>query len=1021
MDALLEGLNDAQRSAVTSPANVVQVLAPPGSGKTKTLTARVAYHINHERLQPWNIIVCTFTIKAAREMKERIKGFVGEKLEAKLILGTFHSVARRFLSRYGQEIGIDKNFGIADTSDSTAILKRIVTRHQYTVEPGHARSRISKLKAKGTTADDFRRTTKNVNDNEFAMIYSSYQEHLAASNLLDYDDLLLRCVDLLKKSPSCVSTIQAVLIDEYQDTNNIQYELMRLLAQRTRRITIVGDPDQSIYSFRSAEIKNLLRMRTDYPESVVINLENNYRSSGCILTSAMAVIEQDESRPQKSLIATHGVGEPPTLRHLVSANVEARWIVEEIHRTKTLAAGLLSYNDYAILVRSSPLTLQIERALGQAGIPYRMVAGTKFFDRAEIRIILDYLRVVSQPDHNDAVARVINTPSRKVGDVTVKALLEEAEVRKVTLWKLVLDIAQGRRKPESKVSAQAQKGIEQFVNVILTSREKLLPAKGEDCNLLGLISHILAKIQFQSYLKQTHKENWEDRWANVEELVNQATQMATAVANGEEISDDALPVVEGIEQRNDTGADILSKFLANVTLSSAADQEGSELDQVTISTIHAAKGLEWPVVFMPAVYDGSIPHSRADDQDEERRLLYVGMTRAQGLLYLSCPVKQSGQEQTTLSRFISDRKIQKLFNDRGPDLAFKRSTIPDLARILRRDCPSSEDIKGALGLLEHPEDDRYPATREEIDGNDPTWGAYGSDKYRSAKPIGDGPNQSFKRRRLESSSSFSTDSVAVTMNRASGFSIATTTMPTVKAGFTSARDLGDLQAMQREAERIRTLASTPNAEIAKAAYNDSKKAEAKPARAKSVKPLAKGQGAITSFFKRSNSAISEETETAPSFTAPSLQRSQSSFSTHTPLHDISNVQSSVSRPPRPFQPLSMTNHKVTNRPILTKPKRVEPEAGMESTRYVLLSSSPPRPDVEETHQAGKDGREPTSPTKQTSSSFASASGFRPASTFHTTSMNQVQNQSAQRKTLGARRSMQPWSVKHIAMPKPRPP
>lgn len=366
MDALLEGLNDAQRSAVTSPANVVQVLAPPGSGKTKTLTARVAYHINHERLQPWNIIVCTFTIKAAREMKERIKGFVGEKLEAKLILGTFHSVARRFLSRYGQEIGIDKNFGIADTSDSTAILKRIVTRHQYTVEPGHARSRISKLKAKGTTADDFRRTTKNVNDNEFAMIYSSYQEHLAASNLLDYDDLLLRCVDLLKKSPSCVSTIQAVLIDEYQDTNNIQYELMRLLAQRTRRITIVGDPDQSIYSFRSAEIKNLLRMRTDYPESVVINLENNYRSSGCILTSAMAVIEQDESRPQKSLIATHGVGEPPTLRHLVSANVEAKWIVEEIHRTKTLAAGLLSYNDYAILVRSSPLTLQIERALGQA-------------------------------------------------------------------------------------------------------------------------------------------------------------------------------------------------------------------------------------------------------------------------------------------------------------------------------------------------------------------------------------------------------------------------------------------------------------------------------------------------------------------------------------------------------------------------------------------------------------------------------------------------------------------------------
>ncbi|KAI4637541.1 hypothetical protein J4E83_000357 [Alternaria metachromatica] len=1015
MDALLEGLNDAQKSAVTSPANVVQVLAPPGSGKTKTLTARVAYHINHERLQPWNIIVCTFTIKAAREMKERIKGFVGEKLEAKLILGTFHSVARRFLSRYGQEIGIDKNFGIADTSDSTAILKRIVTRHQYTVEPGHARSRISKLKAKGVTADDFRRTAKNVNDNEFAMVYSSYQEHLAASNLLDYDDLLVRCVDLLRKSPSCVSTIQAVLIDEYQDTNNIQYELMRLLSQKTRRITIVGDPDQSIYSFRSAEIKNLLRMRTDYPESVVINLENNYRSSGCILSSAMAVIEQDESRPQKSLIATHGVGEQPTLRHLISANVEAKWIVEEIHRTKTLTAGLLSFNDYAILVRSSPLTLQIERALGQAGIPYRMVAGTKFFDRAEIKIILDYLRVISQPEHNDAVARVINVPSRKVGDTTVKALLEEAEIRKVTLWKLVLDVAQGRRKPESKVSAQAQKGIEQFVNVIITSREKLLPAKGEDCNLLGLISHVTTKISFQSYLKQAHKENWQDRWANVEELVNQATQMATAVANGEEISDDALPAVEGLEQRHDTAADILSKFLANVTLSSAADQEGSELDQVTISTIHAAKGLEWPVVFMPAVYDGSIPHSRADDHDEERRLLYVGMTRAQGLLYLSCPVKQSGQEQTTLSRFISDRKIQKLFSNRGPDLAFKRSTVPDLARILRRECPSSEDMKTALCLLERPEDDQYPTTREEIDGDDPTWAAYGG------KNNGAGLDQSFKRRKLESSSSLSKDSVASTMNRTSAFSTATTTMQSVKAGFTSARDLGDLQAMQREAERIRTLASVQYVEAGREVYKDAKKAEAKPARAKVVKPRATGQGSITSFFKRSNSTLSEETEPPPSFDALSLQRSQSSFAANTPLYDISNTQSAVSRPPRPFQPLSIPSHKVTTRPILTKPKRAEPEPGMENTRYVLLSSSPPKSEAENTYQAEKELGEPASPTKQASSSFNSAAGFRPASTFHTTSMSQVQNQSAQRKTLGARRSMQPWSVKHSAMPKPRPP
>jgi DNA helicase-2/ATP-dependent DNA helicase PcrA len=1005
MEVLLDGLNDAQRSAVTSPASVVQVLAPPGSGKTKTLTARVAYHVIHERLQPWNIIVCTFTIKAAREMKERIKGFVGDKLEAKLILGTFHSVARRFLSRYGQEIGIEKNFGIADTNDSKAIIKRIVTRYQYTVEPGHARSRISKLKAQGVSANSFRATSKNVNDNEFAMIYSSYEEHLKASNLLDYDDLLVRCVELLKRHPSCVSTIQAVLIDEYQDTNNIQYELMKLLAQSTRRITIVGDPDQSIYSFRSAEIKNLFRMRDEFPESIVINLENNYRSSGCILNSALAVIEQDESRPQKSLIATHGVGEQPTLRHLVSAYAEAKWTVQEIIRTKTLAAGLLSYNDYAILLRSSALSLQLERALGQAGVPYRMVAGTKFFDRAEIKIILDYLRVISQPEHNDAIARVINLPSRKIGDTTVKALLEEAERKKVTLWKLVLDISQGKKRPDCKVSAQAQKGMEQFVNIILTSREKLLPTKGEHCNLFGLIGHVLQKIQYEAYLKQAHKDNWQDRWANVEELVAQATQMATAMASGEEITDDALPVVDGIEQRADTAADVLSKFLANVTLSSVTDQEGGEVEQVTISTIHAAKGLEWPVVFLPAMYEGSIPHSRADDHDEERRLLYVGMTRAQGFLYLSCPLKQTGQEKTTLSKFISERSVQKHFSQRGPDLAFKRTTITELAQILRRPCPTIEDINAARGQLERLEDDYYPATREEIDGEDPSWRTSYDDRQSGSGPNNNEAQAAPKRRKLDDKS------VAVTMNRTSGFSVASTTMHNTKAGFTSARDLGDLQAMQREAERIRMLATAHDAEIGRTAYKSDKNAEAKPATAKKLKPRAAGQGAITSFFtsKRSASTPSEDAESSAPLPLPSLQRSQSLLSNNTALHDISNIQPAA---PRPFQPLSVPSYQLQNKPMPSKPRREAPE--MENTRYVLLSSSPVKPD-----QQDEEAEAPPSPVKSSSSTFAPASGFRAASTFHTTSINQVQNQAANRKTLGTRRTMQGWSVKHSAMPKPK--
>ncbi|KAF2691707.1 ATP-depentend DNA helicase-like protein [Lentithecium fluviatile CBS 122367] len=1014
MDALLDGLNAAQKSAVTSPASVVQVLAPPGSGKTKTLTARVAYLISHECLQPWNIIVCTFTIKAAREMRERIRGFVGEGIESKLILGTFHSVARRYLSRYGQEIGIPKNFGIADTNDSKSIIKRIIERQKYNVEPGPARSRISKLKAKGVSAEQFAATQKKVEQHEFACIYADYEEYLKAQSLLDYDDLLVRCVELLRKHPVCVNNVQAVLIDEYQDTNNIQYDLMTLMASRMRRITIVGDPDQSIYSFRSAEIKNLLRMRDDYPQSIVINLENNYRSSGCILSSAMAVIEQDESRPSKPLIATHCVGEQPTLRHLATQHIEAKWIVEEIHRTKTLTAGLLNYNDYSILLRSAHLSLSIERALGKAGIPYRMVSGTRFFDRAEIRIVLDYLRVINQPDHNDALVRVINLPSRKIGDSTVKALQEEAETRKVTVWKLILDCAQGRKKPKCKISGPAQKGIEAFVNIILTSRQKLLPEEDKECNLLDLIYHVLQKISFEAYLKSTHKENWKDRWANVEELVAQATQMA---ALGEEADDEALPVVEGVEQRQDTAADVLSKFLVNVALSTELDRaDGEEVNQVTISTIHSAKGLEWPVVFIPAVYDGSIPHSRAEDHDEERRLLYVGMTRAEALLYLSCPVKQSAQEDTVLSKFVSSRSIQKFFSHSGPSIGC--SVIRDLAQILRRPCPLAEDVQAARSLLERVEDNQYPFTREEIDGEEPSWNPIG--------PSSDAPEPYSKRRRVETSTS-ATSNLSVTIQNSSSFSVATATLKSTGAGFTTARDL---RALLEEAESIRMLASANDAASGKAAYKDSNRDSSTTATATTqttrMKPRAAGQGAITSFFARSKSTISEEPDPPPA--RPSLKRSSSSLIRQAPLNDISNIATPAPRPfqARPYQPLTLPNHRPRNVPMPTKPKKADPEPDIEHTRYILLSSSPVKPNSPAKPSSYSDievveSKEPDSPTKQVSSPFGGGSGFRPVSTFHTTSVSQVQGHvGPQRKTLGMRRTMQGWSVKHSAPPRPRP-
>ena len=451
MDNILEGLNAAQSAAVTSSASVLQVLAPPGSGKTKTLTARVAYLIAQQHLKPWNIIVCTFTVKAASEMKDRVKSLVGDDLAKQIKLGTFHSVSLRYLKQYGQHIGLEKDFGIADTADSKAIVKRIVKQNDFTIDPQQARSRISANKAKGIESEQFLRTAKNVEQQEFSQVYQQYEAALKASNLLDYDDILIRCCLLLQAHPHCVSNVQALLIDEFQDTNSIQYDLMGLFAQHHNAITIVGDPDQSIYGFRSAEIKNLGRMKRQWPDTITINLEENYRSSGAILRAAQHLIEQDQNRPPKRLQATHTPGLRPVLRKLPSAVAEADWLVSEVQRMQALSGNLLRPNDFAVLLRSASLSRVIESALGKAGVPYRMEGGTRFYDRVEVKLLVDYLRVIAQPDNSEAVVRILNTPARRIGDATISGLRQEAQAKGKSLWTLVLDVVQGRCTASTKI------------------------------------------------------------------------------------------------------------------------------------------------------------------------------------------------------------------------------------------------------------------------------------------------------------------------------------------------------------------------------------------------------------------------------------------------------------------------------------------------------------------------------------------------------------------------------------------
>ena len=624
-------------------------------------------------------------------MKERIAKLIGNGTEAKLVLGTFHSVCRRYLASYGHLIGIRRGFGIADSSDTISIIKRIVKRWGLSIDPRKAQSRISTSKSKGKTCQDLAKAEENkkdVDQLEFVRVFKAYQLHLEESNLLDYDDLLLRCVDLLKEHPACVSNVEIVLIDEFQDTNLVQFDLMRLFAWKHKRITTVGDPDQSIYGWRSAEVKNLKKMQKQYPDTLVIHLEDNYRSSGAIILAAREVIEQDESRIPRPLLPTHCPGTIPVLRRLPTAETEGLWIVSEIQRTISLTGGLLEHSDFAILLRSAALSRQVEAAMGKAGIPYRMVGGQRFFDRLEIKILLDYLRVISQPDHNDALARIINVPHRGIGPTTVKALLETAETTHVSLWQLIRRTLQGNAAPGIKISKAAEQGLGSLIRMVLTAISKLSSTQNPQ-SPAELLQYITKKLEFEEYLKKAHEQDYDSRWANVEELLAQAADYPVCIANVNDygvVNDDNLPVIEALEQTTSTAAEeALSKFLANVALATEIQREdesdeGSSTPQsrVTISTIHAAKGLEWPAVFIPSAYEGSIPHCRAEDTYEERRLLYVAMTRAQALLYISCTVKNSQKgmfdllqgnsdvlllnlaEETTLSQFLSSKKVARL-------------------------------------------------------------------------------------------------------------------------------------------------------------------------------------------------------------------------------------------------------------------------------------------------------------------------------------------------------------------------
>ncbi|KAL2136456.1 hypothetical protein VTI74DRAFT_3689 [Chaetomium olivicolor] len=932
--AILSGLNDAQRRAVSSDAATVAILAGPGSGKTHTLTARVVWLVDHVGLRPEDVIVATFTVKAAREMKERIGKALGNGRENKIVLGTFHSIARRYLAAYGHHIGLSQKFGIADDADSRAIIGRICKRLQLALDPPAARAWISKKKAKGTetTSKSARQeANKSPGLQDLEICYREYQDHLERSNLLDYDDLLVRCVDLLRKFPSCVSNIKTVLIDEYQDTNGVQYELMKLFAQRHQRITIVGDPDQSIYGWRSAEIRNLWRLLREFPQTDEISLEENYRSSQSILDLSLLVIQQDKKRYQKALKPIHNKGSRPVLRKLKSASAEADWIVSEIRRVLMMSGSMMTHSDVAILLRSASLSRHIESALGKAGIAYKMVGGFKFYERAEIKTLIDYLRVIHQPENNDALSRIMNVPKRGIGEVTIKSLMEEAETSSLSVWAVLSKHCRGDRTAKTKITKHMEQRISGgLIRPLDDIRRRIGEASGPNGTPFGLVQmleQLLTTLDFQKHLQAAHPDDHEQKWANVQEFIGLA---ADFVRDMDRLGDDSLPDIEGLEQVKEL--EVLPRFLANISLASDA-QTGHE-DQskplVTISTIHAAKGLEWPVVFVPAVYNGSIPHMRSEDGDEERRLLYVAMTRAQSLLYLSCPVFASNGngERNELSPFIAP--VSSSFLKKGPCL--DRPVMVEIARILRRKLPPEETIFKSLPAMFSTEDNLFPVDPEEA--------KHGGAGYSSK----DGPRA--KRPRLQGPVAGQDSGEEVhwrkeyttTMEQSSNFTVAS--LP----GFVS---VGVHQAAI-------TAANT--------AFETSQKVD-KTKRSTTKRPAE--QKSIIGYVKSSSGPGCAPTP------APLVKTNNNSL----PTQNTFGLPQAQAAPPKQGIAPDFAGHRLGIGQLMTRPPPPKPEPPAKRKQYACFSS-PPRPAADDDDSGNKppanpeDIESPPEPTRPATSLHA---------------------------------------------------
>lgn len=623
MSDLLSSLNPSQQEAVLHFEGPALVVAGAGSGKTRTVVHRIAYLLREHRVYPTEILAVTFTNKAAGEMKERLEKMVG-RAARDLWVSTFHSAAVRILRAYGEYVGLKPGFVIYDDDDQNSLLKEILKELALEAKPGPFRAMIDRIKNRGAGLAEFLRDAPDfiggVPKDVAAEVYRKYQSSLRMQGAVDFNDLLLLTIELFEQQPEVLHKVRQrarfIHVDEYQDTNPVQYALTRLLAGERPNLMVVGDPDQSIYGFRSADINNILDFTKDYPGARVIRLEENYRSSSSILQVANAVIEKNALRLDKVLRPTKAGGEPVRLYRAPNAREEAAFVAREITR-------LGSFQQIAVLYRTNAQSRLLEEHLRRANVPVRLVGAVGFFERREVKDLLAYGRVAVNPADSINLRRIVNTPPRGIGATTVAKLVEHAQKTGTTVFEAF-------RAAEEVISRPQQ--VQAFVRLL----DELMEAAFES-GPTDFFERVLDATGFREALKQ--EQDGEDRLQNVEELLRAARDW----------------------EAEEGGS--LSDFLDSVALTAKAEepQGDAPAEAVTLMTLHNAKGLEFPTVFLVGLEENLLPHrnslNRLEDLEEERRLLYVGITRAQERLYLSYAEERETygkREYTRPSRFLED-------------------------------------------------------------------------------------------------------------------------------------------------------------------------------------------------------------------------------------------------------------------------------------------------------------------------------------------------------------------------------